>query len=368
MMKSFVSTCLASLLACLAITQSLSASLINIDTVLVGDAGNPNDSTGYGAVNYEYRIGKYEVTIAQYTAFLNAVAATDTYALWHSPMESRNNIAGISRSGSIGSYSYSVIGSGNRPVTFVDWFDAARFANWMANGQPTGAQGNATTENGAYSLFGATTGVGFTKNAINPNTLTTTTWWLPSENEWYKAAYYDPSPSGPSDDYWRYATRSDSAPGNMIGAVANQANYYLFNGSESIYSVTQSSGINSSLNYLTNVGAFSNSGSYYGTYDQNGNVSEWNDAIIGSYRGVRGGSWSTSDGYDSGVGVFLQSTDRGSKSPGAAYFSGDSNLGFRVASIPEISAVPEPGQVAASGVLLVGGGLYWLVRRRKVTL
>jgi formylglycine-generating enzyme required for sulfatase activity len=324
-----------------------------IPTVTVGDAGNTADSTGYGAVNYEYHIGKYEVTIAQYTAFLNAVAATDTYGLYNSNMGTDLNIAGISRSGSSGSYSYSVIGSGARPITYVSWFDAARFANWLANGQPTGAQGNTTTENGAYTLNGATSGLGFTKNANNPNTGgATTTWWIPSENEWYKAAYYDPGAGGPLDDYWLYPTRSDSAPGNTIGAGANQANYFT-----NVFSVTQSNSVSSSQNYLTDGGAFSGSGSYYGTFDQGGNVREWNDAVIGSSRGLRGGSWNF-------LGDFLPSAYRGSLWPSG----GDYGIGFRVASVAESSAVPEPGQIAASGVLLVGGGLYWLVRRRKVTL
>jgi hypothetical protein len=51
---------------------------VTIDWVTVGNANNANDTTGYGAVNYDYQIGKYDVTIGQYTAFLNAVAATDT--------------------------------------------------------------------------------------------------------------------------------------------------------------------------------------------------------------------------------------------------------------------------------------------------
>ena len=56
---------------------------VNIDTVLVGNTGNTDDDTGYGAVDYEYNIGKYEVTAGQYTEFLNAVAETDTYDLYH---------------------------------------------------------------------------------------------------------------------------------------------------------------------------------------------------------------------------------------------------------------------------------------------
>ena len=88
---------------------AVSASAITIDTVPVGNVGNPNDpadreslTTGvqnFGAVSYAYNIGKYEVTVGQYTAFLNAVAATDTYGLYNTSMATDLNIAGIARSG-----------------------------------------------------------------------------------------------------------------------------------------------------------------------------------------------------------------------------------------------------------------------------
>jgi len=315
---------------------------ITIPTVLVGDVGNPNDSTGYGAVAYEYRIQTTEVNLFQYTAFLNAVAKTDTYSLYNTNMGTDLNIAGIARSGSSGSYTYSVIGSGNRPVTYVSWFDAARFANWVANGQPTGAQGSSTTENGAYSLLGAITGVGFNKNTVNPNTGTTTTYWIPSENEWYKAAYYDPSPSGPADDYWLYPTGSDSAPGNTIGATANQANYYAGD-----YAVTQSSSYSSSQNYLTDGGAFSNSASFYGTYDQGGNVFEWNDAVApGSLRVYRGGAWQQFGA------AYLLSSDRFENIPSLEV----QFAGFR------LSSVPEPSTYA---LLALGAGALWFMKCRR---
>ncbi len=122
------------------------SALITIDTVPVGNAGNANDPlTGFGAVSYDYSIGKYEVTLNQYSAFLNAVGATDTYGLYNPSMGTDLNIMGISRSGASGSYTYSVIGSGNRPVTYVSWFDSARFVNWLQNGQPTGLQAAGTT-------------------------------------------------------------------------------------------------------------------------------------------------------------------------------------------------------------------------------
>ena len=47
---------------------------VTIATVPVGNPGNaPDPSTGFGEVDYNYNIGKYDVTSSQYTAFLNAV-------------------------------------------------------------------------------------------------------------------------------------------------------------------------------------------------------------------------------------------------------------------------------------------------------
>ena len=74
---------------------------VTIDWVTVGNAGNAADpTTGYGAVGYIYPIGKYEVTNAQYGAFLNAKASTDSYGLYNPNMGSY----GINRSGSSGSF------------------------------------------------------------------------------------------------------------------------------------------------------------------------------------------------------------------------------------------------------------------------
>ncbi len=295
-------------LAALTLDFNVQAALLEIETVTVGDAGNAADTTTYGAVADVFALGKYEVTIGQYATFLNAVAATDTYSLYNPGMATDQNIAGITRTGSSGSYSYSVSGSGTRPITHVSWFDAARFANWMNNGATNGA----STETGAYTLNGATSGVGFTKNAG-------ATWWIPSEDEWYKAAYY--KGGGTNAGYWDYPTQSDSAPGNVVGGAANQANY-----NNGVYSVTQSSTYSGTLNYLTDGGAFSASDSAYGTFDQAGNVIEWNDAVTGSNRVIRGGSWN----FDASL---LPSSHRNSVAPTVE----DGYLGFRLASVPEPS-------------------------------
>jgi sulfatase modifying factor 1 len=295
-----------------------------IEMVKVGNAGNavdPSDGdlgTGgtqnFGAVPYEYSIGKYEVTLAQYAAFLNAVAATDAFGLYNASMAMDLNIAGITQSGTSGSFTYTVIGMGTRPVVYVSWFDAARFCNWLHNGRPTGAPTSVTTENGAYPLNGATSG-GLTITR-NPGAK----YWIPSEDEWYKAAYHQPAGAlGDVDDYWLYPTKSNAVPGNTIGVLtpSNHANFLT-----TVYSVTQSGSYNSNQNYLTAAGSYSGSVGFYGTFDQGGNVWEWNDAVIsGTFRGLRGGSWDLNE-------FILRSSSRGRDNPG----NGFNTIGFRVAS------------------------------------
>ena len=336
------------------------ARAVTIDMVTVGNPGNANDTigAGYGGVAYDYQIGKYDVTIGQYTEFLNAVAKTDTYSLYNTSMGTIQYIRGISQTGSSGSYTYNVINNGgdssNRPITYVSWWDAARFSNWMANGQPTGAQSNTTTENGAYNVNGATTGNAPGRNTINPNTSAAPTFYIPTENEWYKAAYYSPVKGGVgSPGYYAYATQSDSAPGNIIGSGTNQANYITGAG----FSVTQSGGVNASRdpnqNYLTDVGAFTGSESFYGTFDQSGNVNQWNDldGVAGSSRGFRGGYWN----YN--LATTLSSSARGTDDPDYEF----RDSGFRLASPV---AVPEPSTwvMAGVGIACAGWGAF---RRRK---
>jgi sulfatase modifying factor 1 len=327
--------------AAMVVSCAMSAHAVTIDWVTVGDPGNAADAaTNYGVVADAFQIGKYEVTIQQYTDFLNAVAASDPYSLYNTAMASDLNIAGISRTGTSGGYTYSVITNGgnsaNRPITYVSWFDAARFANWMQNGQ-----GSGSTETGAYTLGGATTGAA---PAVNPGAQV----YIPREDQWYKAAYY--KGGGTNAGYWAYATQSDADPGNAIGSGTNQANYYTGSG----FSVSQSATYSSSQNYLTDVGAFTNSASFYGTFDQSGNAWELNDLTgTEASRGVRGGYWETSD-------VISLSSLEGQVVTSSYE---DRFIGFRLASPV---AVPEPSTYAMALAGLACGGSALFLRRRAL--
>jgi formylglycine-generating enzyme required for sulfatase activity len=324
---------LSGLAGALLVTPAMA--VVTIDFVTVGNAGNAADpATGdiFGAVSYDYRMARNETTISQYTGFLNAVAATDSYGLYN-PSMSASYVGGITQAGSSGSFTYSAApGSEDKPVTFVSWFDAARFANWIHNGQPVGLQVASTTEDGAYTLSGAVGGVGFLKNIG-------ATVWIPSEDEWYKAAYYDPNKGGPGvGGYWAQATRSDTVSGNTVGA-ANSANFFNgdFGGDISPDFLTGS--------VLTDVGAYGvDSQSAYGTNDQAGNVWEWNDAVVDNERGLRGGTWDGGSEYLPATASFpILPTDE------------KDDVGFRLVLVPEPSS-------ALLALLSVGAAVA--VRRR----
>ena len=321
---------------------ALPARAVTIDMVTVGDPGNTADTTGQpnpaGAVADSFQIMKYEFTNQRYADFLNSVAATDTYSLYNADMDSDAR-GGITQSGASGSYTYTTkTNMSDKPVNFVSWWDAARVSNWLMNGGTS----SSSTETGAYTFIGGQT----TGNAPAVNSGATV--YIPTEDQWYKAAYYKGGST--SAGYWDYATQSDLAPTAVTagltgigssGSTGNFANYNL---------VADWNGRTGNVTTIaTNGGA-----SAYGAFDMSGNVYEWVD-IDGadtSVRGLRGGSWF----YPASN---LSSSVRDTLAP--SFDSGRSSNGFRLVSPV---GVPEPSTCAMALAGLACGG-YSLFRRRK---
>ena len=130
---------------------------------------------------------------------------------------------------------------------------------------------------------------------------------------------------------WLATVGTAGANGDISNPGANVANY------------NYGANWNNLDGNLTTVGS-TLSDSYYGTFDQGGNVLEWNDSIrSGSTRGLRGGSI-----YDSEF--VLDAYASLSLAPSDEF----ENVGFRLAS------VPEPGVTVLA---LLASGL--LLRRRR---
>jgi formylglycine-generating enzyme required for sulfatase activity len=233
----------------------------------------------------------------------------------------------IARSGAPGSRTYTAAPStANRPVTFVSIYDALRFANWVQNGLPTtGVQDASTTENGTYVMTG-TTG--------QPIRQAGTQFWIPSTNEWYKAAFYNPTVGG-TGGYMTYATNSNTLTMVPPPGGATSAN------------------MNNAVGSLTDVGSYTSADSYYGMYDMAGNASERTDSINNPTSYLMGASQFTSN--------FNVAASNNSLVVSAASNADESpRLGFRLAA-----AVPEPSTFVLAGMGTLTALIGWGRKRMK---
>lgn len=254
------------------------------ETVTVGHPGNAADKTKFGAVAYTYKIGKYEVTVGEYCEFLNAVAATDSHELYDPRMA--GDYGGIERSGDSGSYKYTVKeGWAKKPIGYVTFQSDIRYINWLSNGQ-----GKGDTDSGTYTIKDNEVSV-VDHAALAKGTVAK--WVMPSEDEWYKAAYYDAGKPG-GGGYWQFPVKSDTASAAALNTGGP-----------------------------SEVGSNKDSVSAFGTYDQGGNAWEYNDHRAGPKFGLRGGLWYQND-KDDYMRSFTRYDDWSAKWP---------HYGFRVAQV-----------------------------------
>lgn len=293
------------------------------DFIAVSDINNsPDSDTGLGRCNEIYRLSKYDVTAAQYCAFLNAVASRpnaegryDVHGLFHKEMEIDQNVKCLVRTfiASECCYHYTVFkGREHFPITYVSWYDSLRFCNWLQHGQPLALEVNAgTTETGAYQICQSVEG-----QLVSPSAQAA--YFLPNQNQWYKAAYYQHE----LNKYCNYPAGALVPPGNNIGNLVNQANWRI----AALWGDDHC--VKEGPPYVTPVGSFTKSLSPYGAYDMGGNVAQWIFDIDASGNALaRGGSWKSSS-YYSQIDELQRKSSGRALDPSLGY----NDVGFRVAT------------------------------------
>ena len=306
------------------VTFGTDSNKFDMEFVTIGDAGNASDTTGQpnpaGSVGYSYGIGKYEVSEDMITKY------NSNYGTANSLVITKDTRAA------------------DKPATGISWNEAARFVNWLNTSKGGfGAYKYASGSNGVNdNITPWTVSDTLDYDASNPFRSKRATYVLPSYNEWYKAAYYDPSKAG-TDKYWNYATGSDTPPTAVASGTSGGTAVYGSQSGPAV--VTQAGGL-----------------SHYGVMGLGGNVFEWEETATdltnndgSENRGRRGGNWSTTSANNSN----LSSSFRDGTNP----LGNGSFMGFRVAMVaPTAAVVPEPSTMVIGTILGLGG----LLGRRRM--
>jgi formylglycine-generating enzyme required for sulfatase activity len=286
------------------------ADTFTIEFVDVGYTGNAADTTGYGAVPYEYRMGTYEVTQDAITKATASGLADVTAGDW----------------------------TGNQPAASISWYEAAAFVNWLNTSSGKTAAYDLTFS-GSWSMALWSSEQAWTAGGTNLYRNKNAYYFLPSENEWYKAAYYNAA----GTNYFLYPTASNTDVIAVASGTDAGTAVYNFAGLEPA-AVTNAGGLSPFL-----------------TMGQGGNVSEWmesafdgTNSVASAERAARGGSYQSF--YYPGLTTSpLISSARGIGVPSNEI----RNLGFRVASVPE----PSTYALMALAGLTCGG--WQMFRRRR---
>ena len=290
-------------------TFGTSGNEFTIDFVDIGNAGNAADTNTYGAVPYEYRMGKNEISQLQITKATQIGMAHVSAGAW----------------------------TGSQPAADITWYEAAAFVNFLNTNSGRTAAYNLTftayegTFSGIWSMALWSSEQAWTAGGTNLYRNKDAFYFLPSENEWYKAAYYNAA----GTNYFLYPTASSSVPTPV--ASGTDAGSAVYNNATPVPATVNSAG----------------GLSPYGTMGQGGNVWEWTESAFNGtnsssseFRAIRGGYWGATEGG-------VRSSYRFDLGPA----DGGNDLGFRVAS------VPEPSTYAL--LLMTAAGALWMTRRRR---
>ncbi len=314
------------------VTFGTDVNTFTMEFVEIGNPGNADDTTGdpnpAGSVAYTYQMGKYEVSRDMITKYNSEFGTTNSLEITMWDMTS------IGANGA------------DKPATGVHWNEAARFVNWLNTSTGGFAAYNFTTGGVNDDIAPWTDSDTLDYDASNPYRSLRATYVLPSMDEWYKAAYYDPV----NDAYYDFPTGSDTAPTAV--ASGTDAGTAVYAGLSLGAGVPQTGPAD-----ITLAGGLSP----YGIMGMGGNVWEWEETALSldnssgsSERALRGGNW------------FLFANELSSSTRLNSFPLNDNeNTGFRVASVTPVilagSSVPEPGSMA----LLLGGVLVFGYRRLR---
>jgi hypothetical protein len=302
--------------------------------VLPSEAPNWNfDALGtFGDVGYEYRITRTEVTNTQYFEFINQYTKTPGF----NPGDGSSAIGfGIGFDGfdPLGNPILFIIPGAEHAPANPSWEFAARYTNWLHNDKGTRLE---DFESGVYdtSTFGVDPDTGARTDQIERSP--GSRFFLPTHDEWTKAAHYDPNRYGPGKEgYWLYPGGSDDPlvsgePGEpgaetSVGQDPDGYTYYP-------------------------VGSYPDTDQPWGLLDTSGGTREWLETVLDPMQPARWRLIAGSDIYDP-FGTRIE--DRLDQV--------DSGLmwreGFRVGSV-----VPAPGVGSA---MLVGLAVAMTRRRRS---
>lgn len=320
------------------VTFGTGGNQFSMEFVTIGNPGNAADTTGSpnpaGKVRYSYDIGKFEVSrimIERYNSgfgVANGLEITLTDAFRYSLG---------------GKFEDVYFTNPHLPATGVSWNNAARFVNWLNTSTGNVAAYKFTT-NGVNDDIDLWTPGDAGYDASNPYRNSLAKYVLPSYNEWYKAAYYDPN----TRTYWDFPTGSNTAPNEVSGGT--DPNTAVYRNGTAPAPNPETPDTPAETNFAGGL-------SPYGVMGLGGNVWELEESSVdlanssgSSSRAYRGGGWSNRSDY-------LLSSVRYSSIP--SNFSSD--IGFRVASVSPSDIVPEPSTLVI-GTLFGLGGL--LAKRR----
>lgn len=329
---SFFATALLTLLTAIqgaVVNFSTGSTQFSIDFVTIGAQNNPADTrpsatpNAAGRVGYVFGIGKFEVSRDMITKYNSAFGTANSLGL---------TLADMTPYGGNGA---------SQPATGLSWNEAARFVNWL------------NTVSGGTAAYNFSTG-GVNDNItpwsilnpldydpMNPYRSKRAIFALPSDNEWYKAAYYNPVTNGYSD----YPSLNGMTPAAVSGGTTDNTAVYFQPGGNGPAVIDSAGGL-----------------SPFGVMGLGGNVREWEESSIdllnnngSSIRGIRGGTWFDGPSY---------------LSSSARYDDVDPNgknltVGFRVVSLSSAGGeVPEPSTMAIIGLCALGMA-YRAQRRSK---